>query len=380
MKNPSSALSMKGDGYYDAHSQVQSSVIHALVPLIQSCVNDIPAPVQGKDFCIVDFGCSEGKNSIAIVAASIDAVRAIRPSEHFFVVHEDLPANNFNRLISQLYSSSSDRLATIYGATPECPVFVYASGNSFYSRVVPDNFIHLGISSSSVHWTSARPHIKSNIFHAGAISEEQNEYAKIANKDWRLFLESRCRELIVGGKLVVTMAARLVAANEAIDGSNPRKGESYSAQSIVQLLYDVLQQMVQDHLIETKALEQFSLPIYCRSREEILSPIQDVFEQQLRVDYFNIAWVQCPLHAKFKEDGDAVAYASGLTGILRAFSEPVLISGLFGATERRESERKTLGSQKIIDKIYERVEDIISKAPDDYSFYPCHATLILSRL
>jgi hypothetical protein len=371
---------MKGDGFYDAHSQVQSSVIHSLVPLIQSCVNQIPAPENGKPFCIVDYGCSEGKNSIAIVGASIDAVRALRPSEHFFVVHEDLPANNFNRLISQLYNSSSDKLATTYGATLEYPVFVYASGSSFYSRVVPDSFVHLGISSSSVHWTSSHPQIKNHIFHAEATATEQAQYAEIAKKDWLLFLENRCRELLPGGKLVVTMAARIASTSDTIEGSNPRKAETFSAQSIGQLLCDVLQEMAQDDLIERDAFEQFSLPIFCRSREEILSPVDNAFAQQLQVDYFKMEWVQCPLHAKFMEDRNAAAYASGLTGILRAFSEPILSSGLFGVTDRRASARQSSDAQKVIDRIYEKVEQHILEQPDSYSFYPCHATLILSRL
>ena len=380
LKNTSSDLSMKGDGFYDAHSQVQSSVIQSLVPLIQAFVNDIPAPESGKPFCIVDYGCSEGKNSIAVVNASIEAVRTLRASEHFFVVHEDLPANNFNRLISQLYSSSADKLATLYGGTPKCPVFVYASGSSFYSRVVPDNFMHLGISSSSVHWTSSRPHIKEHIFQAEATATEQAQYAEIAGKDWLLFLENRVKELLPGGRLVVTMAARIESANDPIDGSNPRQAEIFSAQSIARLLDDVLQEMVRERLIEPDALEQFALPIYCRSRDEILSPIKEAFEQQLRVDYFKVEWVQCPVHAKFIENGDAAAYASGLTGILRAFSEPVLASGLFGVTDRRASARQSSGAQEIIDGVYQRVEQHILKKPYDYSFYPCHATIILSRL
>jgi hypothetical protein len=371
---------MKGDGFYDAHSQVQSSVIQSLVPLIQSFVNHIPASENSKPFCIVDYGCSEGKNSIAVVSASINAVRALRPAEHFFVVHEDLPANNFNRLISQLYGSSADKLASLYGGTPECPVFVYASGSSFYSRVVPNNFMHLGISSSSVHWTSSRPRFRKHIFQAEATVAEQAQYAEIAGKDWLLFLENRARELIPGGRLVVTMAARIASANDSIEGSNPRQAETFSAQSIARLLDDVLQEMVRERLIEPGALEQFALPIYCRSRDEILSPIKEVFEQQLSVDYFKMEWVQCPIHAKFIENGDAAAYASGLTGILRAFSEPILASGLFGITDRRASARQSSGAEEIMTRVYRRVEQHILRKPYEYSFYPCHATIILSRL
>jgi hypothetical protein len=371
---------MKGDGFYDAHSQVQSSVIDSLVPLIQSCVSYIPAPAGGKPFCIVDYGCSEGKNSITVVGASIDAVRALRPSEHFFIVHEDLPANNFNRLMSQLYNSSSDNLATIYGATSECPVFIYASGGSFYSRVVPDSFVHLGISSSSVHWTTSRPQIKSHIFQAGATATEQARYAETAGDDWRLFLENRARELVPGGKLVVTMAARITSANDSIEGLNPRQAETFSAQSIAQLLNDVLIEMVKERLVGRDTFEQFALPIYCRSREEIISPIRDFFEQQFHIDHFNLEWVQCPLHARFVENGDAASYASGLTGILRAFSEPILASGLFGIADRRASARQSSGAQQIIEQIYQMVEERVLEQPSNYSFYPCHATLILSRL
>jgi hypothetical protein len=341
-------------------------------------VPEIPRPQPGKPFTIVDFGCSEGKNSIAIVKASIDAVRAIRPGEQFFVVHDDLPANNFNRLIFQLYSSP-DSLSSIYGATADSPVFVYASGGSFYSRVVPDQFLNLGVSSSSVHWTSSLPNFKAHIFHAGASAAEQAAFAKIAALDWATFLEKRTEELVPGGKLIVTLAARINDPGDPIEGSNPRDLETFSAQSITQLLNDVLLQKLNEGEIERSAFERVSLPIYCRNYEEIVTPVETLFKNKLAVDYIRFEWVQCPLHARFLEDKDASAYASGLTGILRAFSEPVLSSGLFGALERRKSVRENSGAQEVLDSIYSRVEKTISSNPGEYSFYPCHATIVLSR-
>jgi hypothetical protein len=142
-----------------------------------------------------------------------------------------------------------------------------------------------------------------------------------------------------------------------------------------------MQGMVAENLIAAAALDSFALPLYCRSKLELLEPVTNgELKKELSVDHFQLHSVQCPLQAQYKKDGDAARYAHGLTGILRAFTEPILARRLFGLTERRKSSLDASIEQKVIELIYQRVEGHISEAPDSYTFYPCHATMIFTKL
>lgn len=360
-------LNMKGDGYYDDHSQVQNLVLVRLLPLLDECLAAVPAPAVGQSFGIVDYGCSEGKNSIFVVRAVIDRIRASRPKQAFSVVHEDLPTNNFNRLFQQLYESAP------YDATPESPVHVFASGASFYSAVVPPQTVHFGISSSALHWTSVHPVLANHIYHCVATTEEQTIYAAAAAEDWQKFLVQRAHELVDGGRLIVTMAARFDAADSASD-------DTYSAQLVLELLNEILEQLVVEGKIERSSLDAFSIPIYSRSKNEIVEPvINGVVKDVLSFESLEVEIIPCPFHVAYKQDGDARKYADGLTGIVCAIIEPVLLHGLFQSKERRRSELAASAEQKLADTIFERFHAAVLAKPDQYTFYPKHATMVLKK-
>ena len=377
MNSELKSLSMKGDGYYDSHSQVQNVVIRQLIPLVTELIASIPSPAPEHEFCIVDYGCSEGKNSIIVIKAAIEAVRKLLPNQLFMVVHEDLPANNFNRLFDQIYNGDGKPGASIYGSSLESPVLVFASGSSFYARVMPSEAVQLGISSSAAHWTSSSPKIDAHIFHAGASIEENENYADAAALDWFNFLKSRSLELVPGGKIVVTVAAR-VSAKDA--GSIYKLHENHSAKTIFQLLNDLLEELVKEKQLESSALANFSIPIYCRNKDELVEPVTTgELQGQLLLEAIKIESIPCPLHTQFKKDGDAGTYAAGLTGIVRAITEPLMLSGLFNLKERRKSALASVPEQKILELIFARMQAKIMASPDLYTFYPCHATMVFAK-
>src|SRR5262249_43336107 len=159
----------------------------------------------------------------------------------FMVIHEDLPKNNFNRLFQNLYNDGEAEHATPYGATADNPIMVFASGQSFYTQVTPDETVHLAYSSSSVHWTTNAPVLSKHVHHAYATKEETNEYYAIAKSDWFRFLQNRERELVPGAKLIVTCGARFDDSEYVSDETDDSERENYSAQVISDLLFNVIQ-------------------------------------------------------------------------------------------------------------------------------------------
>lgn len=161
--------SMKGEGFYKTYSSVQRMVIHQVLPLLSQSVGRISLPDHGQPFTIVDYGCGEGKNSMIPVRAVVDAVRARRRHEDFLVIHNDLPTNNFNGLLQDVFADRDDSyLPTVPDG--DCgKIYVLAGASSFYQQVAPSGSVHFGFSSSALHWLKVVPEgcLREHIFHWG---------------------------------------------------------------------------------------------------------------------------------------------------------------------------------------------------------------------
>lgn len=362
-------VSMRGGGYYDANSSTQGAIIATSESLIRKSLESIPPPEPNKPFIFVDFGCSEGANSISVACTVIDAVKQLRPYQKFMVVHNDLPSNNFNRLFSHIpveYNKHYQR----------DEVFAFASGASFFGRVMPDDTTHFGFSSSSVHWLSNLPPraIREDIYCAAASAGERETLGRIAHADWTAFLKSRAAELVPGGRMLVVMGAALNYKNDY--------GEMFSCQKLMALLDDLLRDSVNDGDIYHDFYEQFCIPLYMRSEKEIMAPFKNNVEGigvALDVESCKIEAMPCPFQKKYKDDKDARAYAESVVGTLRAFCEPVLLAGLFGTSERRRSERSSSKPQQALDKVFSRMKDRIESEPTEFTFNPITAYVMINK-
>jgi len=368
---------MKGDGFYDLHSEVQLAVIAQVSPLIEAAAVSVPLPERGRPFTLVDYGCSEGRNSVLALRVAMEAVRRASPFQPFSVVHNDLPTNNFNKLFGTIYHDGTVRFPVEYAASSEAPVFVFASGQSFYTQIMPENSVHFAFSSSATHWTTRPPKIKAHIYQQGATESEAKQFASIARFDWMGFVANRMCELVKGGRMVVTAAARIPetdARPEAVTASGGR--ETHSAQIVFELMHAVLESFVAEGKVQRAALDAFAFPIYCRDSSEFLAPVSS---GGVAVEHFSISPIQCPMHKKYKENGNAEEYAQELTDLIRAFTETVLLRGLFKVTERRKLELERSPEQQTVNEIYDRMRKEIIAAPDKYTFYPIQATIVLAK-
>src|SRR5207253_2739991 len=94
------AMTMKGNGFYNANSQIQLGVIKQALPLICQAAELIPLPANNAPLVIADYGCAEGGNSIAALKPVVEVVQRRNPGQQIIVIHNDQPANNFNHLFS----------------------------------------------------------------------------------------------------------------------------------------------------------------------------------------------------------------------------------------------------------------------------------------
>ncbi|MBY0547114.1 MAG: class I SAM-dependent methyltransferase [Candidatus Obscuribacterales bacterium] len=364
---------MRGDGLYDANSDMQRCILEAVSPLIDYAAVRAQIPTE-RTFTIVDYGCSEGRNSVESVKKIIRCVRNRDKSKWISVLHNDLPRNNFNRLFENLYAnpqnsyldSADDELAHLGGK-----VFAFASAASFYGRVAPDESVDFAISSSAAHWLSVLPDysIRQHIFHAFAEPEEKRKLSRLAARDWQRFLLARAAEMASGARMVLTMGGRRLCEDGGLD--------DFGGREIFVLMNDVLKELVDEHRIMRAAYERFSLPIYCRSVEEVRAPFNDnqsPLPDQFTVEYAETHNQKCDRFERLRLFGAPSDYAEAVVETVRAYAQPVLEQGLFGTTEQLSKEHS-----KTLEILFSRMKDTIVKEPNRYVFEPVSLFVVLAR-
>ncbi|KAL9235836.1 hypothetical protein vseg_010570 [Gypsophila vaccaria] len=167
--------------------------------------------------CIADLGCSSAEqNTLAVVMDLMETVEKTRQQlgyrPHDYQVNlNDLPKNDFNALFRALETFNNKLVQNFGDEVGHC--FVYGVPGSFYGRIFPENSLHFVHSSYSVHWLSQEPkgieENKENIYLTKTSTKEVvNAYYEQFEKDFTTFLSCRSKEMIVDGKMVLTLIGR----------------------------------------------------------------------------------------------------------------------------------------------------------------------------
>lgn len=275
---------MKGDGFYDQHSQVQEQFILSSQDLLDEAARQVP--LTDGPLGLADLGCSEGKNSLMLMRRLTQLMRQ-RTQQPLIITHNDLPANNWNGFFRNL---------TSYGPN----TWVQANATSFFQPVVPPGTLHIACCYSAVHWLSQVPSVPNPKGVLFALMEPKSRelLAAQAARDWEAFLKARAEELVPGGRLVL------------VSGGN--KDGDVAGIKMYRLL---------DQILHKLGHPPFVMPIYYRSEREIRDPLERCGFQ---MEHFRIQHLTTPFAEQLKVDGDRSTYARAATSFVRAWMEPLL--------------------------------------------------------
>jgi gibberellin A4 carboxyl methyltransferase len=352
---------MKGGGYYDQHSTAQLSSIQAVQDWIDDAVANLPLPASPRPITVLDLGSSEGRNAVRLMAAIVAGLRR-RTGQPLQTIYSDLASNNFNQLFANLEQARRDGLFAA-GVHPA------AVGGSFYGPLLPPGTVHLATCFNAIQWLDQlpavplpdsvgyrRPHPAR---HGPAASPEATAaFTRQAEQDLLRFLECRARELVPGGKLLLASPG---------DTDQARVGDG---------LYDVLNDACLDLVaagrLERGQYERLTLPVYCRTVEELLAPLEredSPVRGAFAVDRAEALEVPTPFLVEFRRGGDVAAYAGAYTGFLRAVSEPVV----------RAAFNQPQGEVGTVEILYERVRARLLAEPERYSRRSILVAALLTR-
>ncbi|XP_021745826.1 salicylate carboxymethyltransferase-like isoform X1 [Chenopodium quinoa] len=220
--------------------------------------------------CIADLGCSSSDQNClsGVLYGLIETIDKARrefghggPQEYHICLN-DLPGNDFNtvfRSVTSFKEKLKQEMGDDYG---HC--FVNGVPGSFYGRLFPTNSLHFVHSSASLHWLSQVPEEieenKRNIYMAKTSPTKViNSYYEQFTKDFSMFLRCRSKEVVAGGKMVLTLPGR--------QNNDPcySKDSAYMWEYLAKVLND----MVSEGYVEEEKLNTFNIPIYTPSPSEL---------------------------------------------------------------------------------------------------------------
>ncbi|KAK1298678.1 Jasmonate O-methyltransferase [Acorus calamus] len=195
-----------------------------------------------------------------------------RTSPEFHCFLNDLPGNDFNTVFKGLpvfYEKLKAEKGSDFG-----PCFIAGVPGSFYGRLFPRSSLHLVVSSTSLHWLSQVPvglhsgtnaHLNKGKLYISKTSPPHvlRSYLDQFQLDFSTFLMSRSQEIIIGGRMVLTLIGRKSA--------NPSSEECCFQWD---LLANALMDMVHEGLIEEEKVDSLNVPFYSPSPEELMHIIE----------------------------------------------------------------------------------------------------------
>ena len=313
---------MEGKGAYNRHAAIPASGGALAIPLLEKAAGRIAVDASDRPIVIVDYGSSQGKNSLAPMRAAIAALRVrIRPERPVFVYHTDLPSNDFSELFSLLATDPDSYLR----ADPN--VFPYAIGRSFYQSVFPPDFVDLGWSSYAAVWLSQIPRqIPDHFFIPCSTGTVRAEFDRQAALDWKTFLSNRAAELRHGGRLVVA----LPALNH--DGST-------AFATFMDVANEVLSELVASGFVSVEERARMTLASCPRRESDLRAPFERNAQfEGLVVEHCSTSGPPDTAWIEYESDNDATALASKRALFFRVIFTPSLAEALApsrGAQDRQ---------------------------------------------
>ncbi|KAF3181918.1 hypothetical protein TWF788_006379 [Orbilia oligospora] len=267
---------MTSGNTYNENCGQQTLIMESSLPLFDEI--DL-----GPNPKILDYGCSQGLNSIAMMQRILGR---LAPSSTVSLVFEDLPSNEFTSLIKLLPG-----LCT---SNPELKIYPSLIPRSFYESIIAPGTVDIGFTSSTIHWLKEMPILKpSNETVAEYYEKRTLRNSPAAKEDFRNFLTLRSQEIKKGGYLIIACFGSFT--EEEI--------KKYKDALIIRhrCLFQAAEVLANNGRLPSKAVARINMPIYDRSEEEFVGGIQELEDLWIMEKYYR-KMIPHPAYHKFLKE------------------------------------------------------------------------------
>ncbi len=351
---------MVGQGFHDRSPAPQLAAIEHVLPWLDEALGGLDLGDERAALRLSDYGCSDGRNSIAVMDRAVGALRR-RTAQPVQTIHCDPRTHDVSELFLGLRSGGR----SVFGDD------VYSScvGGSMFDQLLPPGSLQLATTFNAIGFLSARPverlpgYILPNGPRAGSrvgsVSEQERDtFARRARDDVATFASARAAELAPGGKLLV----QVFGAGE----------ERRTCDGIYDVLNAALLEALRAGLLEREEYETYYQPVYFRTLDELVAPLTGEdggLPALFEVDRAETYEVPVPFVTELEEAGEVPAYAADYTNFFRAFTEPVL--------------RRHFAAHPFVDalvsEVYARAERMIRERPEDFELHYVALAVLLTR-
>ncbi|MBP1927611.1 hypothetical protein J2741_000158 [Methanolinea mesophila] len=340
---------------YSQVSDTAKRVEHLVEPRILEYLESIHPVLAGMPaetpFTIADYGAADGANSSRLFGNSIGYIRKVHPQRRIRLVYVDIadPAP-FNRFWAQSHLAEMENIEAQY------------IRRSFYEPLGSAGSVHIGFSSTSLHWLDTKT-ISAGFFrHPACIQANQlsgydrRKFVEKWKSDWRSFFRERSRELVGGGMLWL--------ANLTSFG-----GDQWPASPGYNNLRDICRTLYDEGCISREELDNIFIPDYFATPEEMRNLVEeDAIRQHFSLKYMDTMTVPCAYFSRacgsLHDAGQRHRLAHSLARVVRAWSESSLRVGL------------SPGHAGLVDEIYKRLEDRFYEVPQGLPYQYCLMGLV----
>ncbi|KAG5821127.1 hypothetical protein H9Q74_001893 [Fusarium xylarioides] len=322
----SNNMPMQGGGYYKENCTLQGLAIDKALSLLES------PKCNGKTITLADYGSSEGKNTIRLLANYLSNLPALSSAT---LVFNDTPFNDFSslsRTINTNWTSLSQD-----GKLAISPLMV---PQSFFGQVLLDDFVDAGFSFTALHWLQHMPS-----------SWETSDLAGYAHEDLVSFLSARHREIRPSGTLTLCI---------------PSHGEIGVDPAVACLQASVRSLASTYHLDPSFTVR---LPLYFRTMEELLSSINVeqgkwVVKSHVAVPIMHLSWSPAVSDNGGADMAARVRYATGITGFTTAACSRFLTDDTGAYPKKRDLNEPALQSGVLAEATF--LEDLSACFKDEF--------------
>lgn len=240
------------DKHYNEHCWIQNAAMKAGLDLI-------PSFTEKQELTVVDYGCSQGNNSIEALQKAISTLPSGATAN---IIFEDTPYNDFNSLSRTIDANfpSASTPKGVFVAPSMVPI-------GFFSQVVPSAHADLGFSWSSLNYLANAPNVALDATASPAefVAARSKAFAEAGSRDLPKLLKLRAKEIKADGYLVA-----------AIGGQKP-EGETTPGNTGFQPIQAAMMKMLATGKLSMAELGETALfPSHERTVEEVEAAISSV--------------------------------------------------------------------------------------------------------